>query len=49
MKSMMKNTGILFLITLVAGCLLGLVYEVIKELIQFATQNVKETAYQEVF
>lgn len=31
MKEMMKNTGILLAITLIAGLLLGLVYQVTKQ------------------
>ena len=31
MKKIVKNTAILTAITLVAGCLLGLVYEITKE------------------
>ena len=33
MKSMLKDAGILFLITLVSGLLLGLVYQVTKDTI----------------
>ena len=34
MKNMLKDAAILFVITLIAGCLLGTVYEVTKEPIQ---------------
>ncbi len=49
MKEMMKNTGIMLVITLVAGLILGFVYQVTKEPI--AVQNVKkkQEACQEVF
>ena len=49
MKRMMKDTGILFLITLVAGLLLGAVYEVTKEPIARQKELKKTMAYQEVF
>lgn len=49
MKNMLKDTLILFLITLIAGCALGVVYEVTKEPI--ANQEIKSqnAACQEVF
>ena len=49
MKAMWKNTFIMFAITLIAGCLLGIVYEVTKEPIEEAKQKAKIAAYQEVF
>ena len=39
MKKIVKNTAILTAITLVAGCLLGLVYEITKEPIAVAKEN----------
>lgn len=48
MKNIIKNTFILTAITVVAGCLLGLVYEVTKEPIAAAEQNAKEEAYYTV-
>ena len=44
-----KNTVSLMLITIVAGLLLGLVYEITKEPIATQQQNAKEQAYKEVF
>ena len=44
-----KNTISLMLITLIAGLLLGLVYEVTKEPIAKEQQRAKEEAYKEVF
>lgn len=49
MKSMLKEAAILFVITLVSGCLLGLVYDVTKEPIAQAQEEAKEEAYKEVF
>lgn len=49
MKSMLKEAAILFVITLVSGCLLGLVYDVTKEPIAKAQEEAKEEAYKEVF
>lgn len=49
MKEMMKNTGILLAITLIAGLLLGLVYQVTKEPIAEQEALAKEKACQEVF
>lgn len=49
MKSMLKDAAILFAITLISGCLLGLVYEVTKEPIAEAQEKAKQEAYQEVF
>ena len=48
MKKIIKNTAILTAITLVAGCLLGLVYEITKEPIAIAKENAKQAAYQVV-
>lgn len=44
-----KNTVSLMLITLIAGLLLGLVYEITKEPIKAERQRAKEEAYKEVF
>lgn len=44
-----KNTVSLMLITLIAGLLLGLVYEITKEPIREERQRAKEEAYKEVF
>ena len=44
-----KNTISLTLITLAAGLLLGLVYEITKEPIAAQQQSAKEEAYKEVF
>ena len=49
MKKMWKDTGILFLITLVSGLLLGVVYEVTKEPIAYQKELKTTKAYQEVF
>lgn len=49
MKEMMKNTGILVVITLVAGLLLGIVYQVTKEPIAVQEAKAKQEACQEVF
>lgn len=48
MKKIVKNTAILTAITLVAGCLLGLVYEITKEPIAVAKENTKQEAYRAV-
>lgn len=48
MKNIIKNTLILTAITLVAGVLLGLVYEITKEPIAIAKENAKKEAYQAV-
>lgn len=48
MKNIIKNTAILTVITLVAGVLLGLVYEVTKEPIALAKEKAKNEAYQTV-
>ena len=49
MKEMMKNTGILLAITVIAGLLLGLVYQVTKEPIAMQEAMAKQEACQEVF
>lgn len=49
MKSMIKDTAILFAITLITGLLLGLVYEVTKEPIAAQEIKRKNEACQEVF
>lgn len=49
MKEMMKNTGIMVAITLIAGLLLGIVYQVTKEPIAVQEAKAKEAACQEVF
>lgn len=48
MKQIIKNTLILTAITLVAGILLGLVYEITKEPIALAKETAKKEAYQQV-
>lgn len=48
MNKIIKNTLILTAITLVAGLLLGLVYEVTKNPIAIAQENAKQEAYQTV-
>ena len=49
MKEMMRNTGILLAITIVAGLLLGLVYQITKEPIANQEAKAKQEACQEVF
>ena len=49
MKSMIKDAGILFAITLIAGLLLGVVYEVTKEPIAIQEAKRKNEACKEVF
>ena len=49
MKEMMKNTGIMVAITLIAGLLLGIVYQVTKEPIAVEEAKAKQEACQEVF
>ncbi len=46
---MMKDTGILLAITLIAGLLLGLVYQITKEPIAVQQEKVKQEACKEVF
>lgn len=48
-NTMWKDTLNLFLITLAAGCLLGLVYQVTKEPIALAKYNKKQAAYKAVY
>lgn len=48
MNKIVKNTVILTVITLVAGALLGLVYEITKEPIAVAKENAKQEAYKAV-
>lgn len=48
MNKIVKNTAILAVITVVAGCLLGLVYEVTKAPIAQAQENAKQEAYRTV-
>lgn len=49
MKSILKNTGILLAITLVAAIALSFVYELTKEPIALAAQKAKAEAYQKVY
>ncbi|MDE7187855.1 MAG: RnfABCDGE type electron transport complex subunit G [Lachnospiraceae bacterium] len=49
MKEMMKNTGILLVITLVAGLVLGFIYQITKEPIEEQNAKKKQEACQEVF
>lgn len=49
MKEMMKNAAILFCITVIAGCVLGAVYQVTKEPIAQAEAAATLEAYQKVF
>lgn len=49
MKRIIKDTLILFAITLIAGILLGAVYEITKEPIARQSQIKKENAYRSVF
>ena len=48
MKNIIKNTAILTVITLVAGILLGFVYDITKEPIALAKEKAKNEAYQAV-
>ena len=48
MRNLIKNTLILTSITLVAGILLGFVYEITKEPIALAKEAAKKEAYQQV-
>ena len=48
MKNIIKNTAILTVITLVAGVLLGYVYDITKEPIAQAKEAAKKAAYQTV-
>ena len=49
MKQMIKDTLILFVITLIAGCLLGLFYQVTQKPIAKQEELAKQEAYQKVF
>lgn len=49
MKEMMKNTGILLAITIAAGLVLGLVYQITKDPIAVQEAKKKQEACQEVF
>lgn len=49
MKEMMKNTGIMLVITLVAGLVLGFVYQITKDPIEEQNAKKKQEACQEVF
>lgn len=49
MKQIVKDAIILTIITLVSGCLLGLVYEITKEPIAVAQYNTQQKAYKTVF
>ncbi len=49
MKNMLKDAGILFLITLISGLLLGLVYQVTKDPIAIQEENARQAARSEVF
>ena len=49
MKEMMKNTAILLVITVVAGLVLGLVYQITKDPIAVQEAKKKQEACQEVF
>lgn len=49
MKEMIKNTAILLVITIVAGLVLGLVYQITKDPIALQEAKKKQEACQEVF
>lgn len=49
MKNMLKDALILFIITLISGAVLGVVYDVTKEPIAKQQQLAKDAAYKEVF
>lgn len=49
MKQIVKDALILTAITLISGCLLGLVYEITKEPIAQAKYDARQKAYKEVF
>ena len=49
MRNVFKDTGILLVITLVAGLLLGLVYQITKEPIAIQKEMAKQEACKEVF
>ena len=48
-KGMIKDASILLLITVVAGLILGFVYQITKEPIAAAEEKAAKAAYQEVF
>ena len=49
MKEMIKNTGIMLVITLIAGLVLGFIYQITKEPIAEQNARKKQEACQEVF
>ena len=49
MKSMLKDAAILFVITVIAGLVLGFVYQITKEPIAIAEAEAERAAYMEVF
>ncbi|MCH5250465.1 MAG: RnfABCDGE type electron transport complex subunit G [Lachnospiraceae bacterium] len=49
MRNMFKDAGILLVITIVAGLLLGLVYQITKEPIAIQKEKAKQEACKEVF
>ncbi len=49
MKKIIKDTVVLFLITVIAGLLLGLVYKVTKEPIENQNEKTKLAAYNSIF
>lgn len=49
MKNMIKDAAVLFVITLIAGLILGFVYNVTKEPIALAEEKAAKEAYAEVF
>ncbi len=49
MKRMLKDTAILLIITVIAGLLLGLVYQITKDPIAEQEEKTKEKAWEEVF
>nr|MCR5102148.1 FMN-binding protein [Butyrivibrio sp.] len=48
-KQMLKNASVLFVITLIAGLLLGMVYQVTKDPIAYQKQLALDKANQAVF
>lgn len=46
---MLKDAGILLVITLISGLLLGLIYQITKEPIAIQKEKAKQEAYREVF
>lgn len=48
-KEMAKNAGILLVITVIAGAILGLVYQTTKDTIATRKEDDKKAAYKEVF